>query len=79
MARRCEVTGKGPFTAYNVSFSHRRTKKVWGANLQRHRLYVPELGRTVTVRLSAAALRTVSKKGLAAAMKANGRSLADLR
>ena len=78
MARRCQVTGKGPLTAYNVSFSHRRTKKTWDANLQRHRLFVPELGRTVTVRLSASALRTVSKKGLAAALKANGRSLADL-
>lgn len=79
MARRCQVTGKGPLTAMNVSFSHRRTKKVWGVNLQSRRLYVPELGKFVNIKISANGLRTVAKKGLAAALKDEGRSLSDLR
>ena len=79
MARRCQVTGKGPLTAMNVSFSHRRTKKVWGANLQNRRLYVPELGGFVNVKISTKGLRTVAKKGLVAALKDAGRSLNDLR
>ncbi|MCC7019713.1 MAG: 50S ribosomal protein L28 [Ardenticatenales bacterium] len=78
MARKCQVTGKGPFTAMNVSFSHRRTKKIWNVNLQNRRLYVPELGKFVNLKLSASALRTISKKGLSAALKAEGRSLADV-
>lgn len=78
MARKCQVTGKGPFKAMNVSFSHRRTQKTWGANIQKRRMFVPELGRFITVKISMNGLRTVSKLGLAGAMKANGRSLSDL-
>lgn len=79
MARRCQVTGKGPMTGMNVSFSHRRTKKVWGVNLQKRRLFVPELGKFVTIKISTNGLRTVAKKGLVAALRDEGRSLADLR
>ena len=78
MARRCQLTGKGPFTAMNVSFSHRRTKKTWNANLQNRRLFVPELGKHVNLKLSTSALRTISKKGHVAALKSNGLSLSDV-
>jgi len=78
MARRCQLTGKGPFTAMNVSFSHRRTKKVWNANLQKRRLFVPEIGKYVNLKLSTSALRTISKKGLVAALKSTGRTLSDV-
>ncbi len=37
MGRQCEICGKGTVTGYSVSFSHRRTKRVYRANLQRIR------------------------------------------
>lgn len=69
MSRKCKLTGKGPQVGFNVSFSHKRTKKVWLPNLQRKRIWVPELGRFVRLRLSTSALRTVNRKGLMAFLR----------
>lgn len=63
MARRCALTGKGPLVGNNVSHANNRTKRRQLPNLKSKRLYVPQLGRWVRVRLSASALRTVTKKG----------------
>ncbi|GAB4244880.1 MAG: 50S ribosomal protein L28 [Acidobacteriota bacterium] len=64
MARRCQLTGKGPLTGNNVSHSNRRTKRRQLPNLQTKRIFIPEQNRWVRVRLSTRALRTVTKKGL---------------
>lgn len=60
--QKCELTGKGKQYGNNVSFSLRRTKKVWKPNLQKKTLYVD--GRKVTLKISASALRILKKKGL---------------
>jgi len=60
--QKCELTGKGKQYGNNVSFSLRRTKKVWKPNLQKKTLIVD--GRKVTVKISTSALRTLKKKGL---------------
>ncbi len=59
---KCEITGKGKQYGHNVSFSLRRTKKVWKPNLQKKTLTVD--GRKVTVKISTQAIRTLKKKGL---------------
>jgi len=64
MSRTCKITGKRPNVANHVSHAHNKTKRRQLPNIQDKRLWVDELGRFVTVRLSARALRTVSKKGL---------------
>ncbi len=38
MAFRCDVCGKGPSTGFNVSHSHRKTKRRWLPNLQNVRV-----------------------------------------
>ena len=48
----------------NVSHSNARTKRKFYPNLQRKRVFVPEMNDFVEVRVSAKALRTVSKHGL---------------
>jgi large subunit ribosomal protein L28 len=78
MSRKCKLTGKGPHVGNNVSFSHKRTKKVWLPNMQRKAIFVPELDRTVRVRLSTRALRTVSKKGLMPYLRDQGLRLKDI-
>lgn len=59
---KCDITGKGKQYGHNVSFSLRRTKKVWKPNLQKKTLTVD--GRKVTVKISTQAIRTLKKKGL---------------
>jgi large subunit ribosomal protein L28 len=60
----CELTGKRPITGNHVSHSNRKTKRVFNPNLQKKRIFVPELNDWVEVKISAKALRTVSKLGL---------------
>jgi len=72
MARVCQVSGKRSVVANNVSHSHRKTKRVQRPNLIKKRIYLPEEGRTVTLKLSARALRTISKNGAQQVLKDAG-------
>lgn len=72
MARRCELTGKGGLVGYQISHSHIKTKKRQLPNVQSKRIWVPEVGRFVRIRLSTRALRTVTKMGLRAFCSKNG-------
>ncbi len=58
----CELTGKGKMYGHNVSFSQRKTRKVFKPNIQKRTLEVN--GKKVKVNISASALRTLKKKGL---------------
>tara|TARA_B100002052_G_C15591798_1_gene466974 strand:- start:223 stop:420 length:198 start_codon:yes stop_codon:yes gene_type:complete len=62
MAARCELTGKGKQHGHNVSFSLRRTKRVFKPNLQKKTFMVD--GQKVTMVLSTQAIRTLRKKGI---------------
>ena len=39
MAAVCEICDKKPHFSYQVSFSHRRTKRQWKPNIQRIRIW----------------------------------------
>ena len=67
MAARCELTGKGIQFGNNVSFSLRRTKRVFKPNLQKKTFMVD--GQKVTMILSTQAIRTLKKKGILASAK----------
>lgn len=60
--QRCEITGKGKQYGKNVSFSLRRTNKVWKPNLQTKTVVIE--GKKVKMRVSTKAIRTLKKKGL---------------
>lgn len=60
--KKCELTGKGKQFGNNVSFSLRRTKKVWEPNLQKKTIVVN--GQKMKVKISTQAIRTLKKKGL---------------
>lgn len=62
MARTCAVTGSRPNVKNMVSHANNRVKSLQLPNLQVHKIYVPELKRSVTLRLSTRALRTLKKK-----------------
>jgi large subunit ribosomal protein L28 len=64
MAARCELTGKGKQFGHNVSFSLRRTNRVFKPNLQKKTFLVD--GQKITMTLSTQAIRTLKKKKIIA-------------
>ncbi|MDB5841940.1 MAG: rpmB [Herminiimonas sp.] len=68
MARVCQVTGKKPMVGNNVSHANNKTKRRFLPNLQNRRIWVEAEGRFVTLRLSAAGLRTIDKLGIEAVL-----------
>ena len=69
MSRICELTGKKSMVGNNVSKSLNRTKRKFNANLLKKRFYIPEEDKWVTLKVSAAALKTINKIGISAAIK----------
>ena len=78
MSRTCQLTGKKTVSARNVSHAHNVTPTWQQPNLQRKRIYVPELKRWVRLRISTRALRTLDKKGLLRFLKDEGKTLKDV-
>ena len=63
MSRVCELTGKRPMVGNNVSHANNKTKRRFLPNLQDVTLMSDALGRSVKLRISASALRTVDHRG----------------
>ncbi len=63
MARRCELTGKAVLTGNNVSHANNKSRRRFLPNLCNVSLMSEALGRTVRLRISAAALRSVEHRG----------------
>jgi large subunit ribosomal protein L28 len=78
MSRKCSITGKKPLSGYNVSHAHNRTKKWQQPNVHSKRIFVPELNRSVRLRVSTRALRSISKMGLLPYLKKQGLALKDV-
>ena len=75
MARKCSLTGVRGLTGNRVSHSQRKTKRVQQPNLIKKRIFIPEENRTVTLRLTTSALRTLNKKGVSQFLKEVGISV----
>lgn len=63
MARTCDLTGKRRQVGNLVSHSNVKTKTKRQVNLHTKRVFDPETGTTVKLRLSAKAIRTLDKVG----------------
>ena len=69
MARKDQLTGKGPMSGNHVSHANNKVKRRFGVNLQKKRFYIPEEDRWVTLRVSASTIKTINKKGISAVLK----------
>ena len=69
---KCRITGKRPLVGNRVSHSNIKTKHWQQPNVQKKRIYDEETGNWISVRLSTRVLRTITKKGLAAAARQYG-------
>ena len=63
MSRRCDLTSKGPLSGHRVSHSNIKTKRRFLPNLFSVTLMSDALGRSVRLRISANALKTVDHRG----------------
>jgi len=68
MARKDQLTGKGPMAGNHVSHAHNKVKRRFAVNLQKKRFFVPEEDRWVTLRVSAQTIKTINKKGIKAVL-----------
>lgn len=69
MSRVCQITGKRLMVGNNVSHSNKKTKRRFYPNLMNKKFFLEEENRWVTLKVSAAGIRTINKKGLKVALK----------
>ena len=69
MSRICQITGKKMMVGNNVSHSKRRTKRRFLPNLFDKKYFLPEENRWISLRVSAAGMRDINKKGLKKALE----------
>ncbi len=63
MSRRCDLTGKSALVGHKVSHSNRKTKRRFLPNLLNVTAISDALGRSVKLRVSANALKSVDHRG----------------
>ncbi len=78
MSKFCSISGKRPLVGNNVSKSNIKTKRRQLPNLQLKNIYVPELGRSIKIKVSVAALKTIDKIGLMKYLKKQKLNISDI-
>lgn len=69
MARRDQLTGKGPMSGNHVSHAHNKVRRRFHVNLQKKRFYIPEEDRWVTLRVSTQTIKTINKNGIMSVLR----------
>lgn len=78
MAKQCAITGKSSQVGGGYSNRTRATQfnptgpRRRYANIQKKRIFVPEINKTLTLNLSTKAIKTIQKKGAYATLKEAG-------
>ena len=63
MSKKCELTGKIPLKGHKVSHANNKTKRRFLPNLKKVKFKSLILNKTIRLKVSNAALRSVDKKG----------------
>lgn len=63
MARKCDLTGKRRLVGNKVSHANNKTKMRQQVNLKTKRVFDPDTGRTIKLRVSARTIKTLDKVG----------------
>ena len=78
MSKVCQITSKRPLVGNNVSKSHIKTKRRQLPNLQTKKIFIPELNRSVRLKISTSAMKSIDKNGLLPYLKKQKLTLADI-
>jgi large subunit ribosomal protein L28 len=69
MSKICEITGKKAMVGNNVSHSNKKTKRKFNPNLFTKRFFLQEEDRWISLKVTAAGMRVIDKKGLKKALQ----------
>ena len=69
MARKDDLTGRGPVSGHHVSHANNKAKRRFEVNLQKKRFFIPEQNRWVTLKVSTKTLKTINKNGISAVLQ----------
>lgn len=69
MSRVCQITGKKVMTGNNVSHSNKKSKRKFYPNLFKKKYFLEGEKRWVSIKVSAAGMKTINKVGLEKALK----------
>ena len=69
MSKICQITGKKAVVGNKVSHANNKTKRKFNINLTIKKFFLPEENRSITLRVSTSALRTINKVGISEAVK----------
>ncbi len=75
MSRVCQVTGKRPISGNNVSHANNKTRRRFLPNIKKHRFWVEEENRFVSLKVSTKGIRIIDKLGIKTVLenlRANG-------
>ena len=75
MSKVCQLTGKRVATGNNVSHANNRTRRRFLPNLQKKKVWSPEEGKWLTIKMSTKAMKTLDKIGLKAMLIKYGATL----
>ena len=78
MSKICKISGKRPLVANNVSKANNKTKRRQLPNLQNKKIFIPELGKSVRIKVSTKALKSIDKEGLMGFLKKKNLMLSDV-
>ncbi|AUI73006.1 50S ribosomal protein L28 [Candidatus Portiera aleyrodidarum] len=64
MTKRCQITYKKPMQGNNVSHSHRKTRRRFMPNLQKHRFWINKEKRYIKMHITTKGMRIIDKYGI---------------
>jgi large subunit ribosomal protein L28 len=69
MSRICQITGKRPSSGNRVSHANNKSKRRFIPNIQKHRVWIEEEARFITLKISTKGLRIIDKLGIQAVLQ----------
>ena len=63
MSQFCEITGIGPRSGNLKSHANNKNRTRWIPNLKYKKYVIEEIGRAITLRVSASGIKTIQKQG----------------
>jgi len=63
MSRSCDLSGKARQANHKISHSNIKTRKFSQVNLKTKKIFDPETGKTIRLRVASSTLRTLDKVG----------------
>jgi large subunit ribosomal protein L28 len=76
MSRVCPITGRGRHKAHSVSHANNKTRRWQYPNLRNKRIFDPDSGQWVCLRVSARGIKTIMKNGLPKELRAEVKAVA---